>query len=70
MGVWGNHTEGQSHCVVGTDNRLGGRQAAERLIAAGARRLAFLGDTGPMEFAARLAGAQDKQTQKRRSRLS
>lgn len=59
MVVWGNHTEGQRHCVVGTDNRLGGRMAAERLIAGGARRLAFLGDTGPMEFAARFAGAQD-----------
>lgn len=59
MVVWGNHNEGQRHCVVGTNNRLGGRMAAERLIAAGARRLAFLGDTGPMEFAARFAGAQD-----------
>jgi DNA-binding LacI/PurR family transcriptional regulator len=59
MVVWGNHQEGQRHCVVGTDNRLGGRLAAERLIAAGATRLAFLGDTGPIEFAARFAGAQD-----------
>lgn len=59
MVVWGNHTEGQRHCVVGTDNRLGGRLAAERLVAAGATRLAFLGDTKPMEFAARFAGAQD-----------
>ncbi|OBV11754.1 LacI family DNA-binding transcriptional regulator [Erythrobacter dokdonensis] len=59
MVVWGNHKEGQRHCVVGTDNRLGGRLAAERLIAAGARRLAFLGDTGPIEFAARFAGAED-----------
>jgi DNA-binding LacI/PurR family transcriptional regulator len=59
MVVWGNHQEGQRHCVVGTDNRLGGRLAAERLIAAGARRIAFLGDTGPMEFAARFAGAAD-----------
>lgn len=59
MVVWGNHQEGQRHCVVGTDNRLGGRLAAERLIAGGARRLAFLGDTGPIEFAARFAGAQD-----------
>jgi DNA-binding LacI/PurR family transcriptional regulator len=59
MVVWGNHTEGQRHCVVGTDNRLGGRLAAERLIAAGARRLAFLGDTTAMEFAARFAGASD-----------
>ena len=59
MVVWGNHQQGQHHCVVGTDNRLGGRLAAERLVAAGARRIAFLGDTGPMEFAARFAGAQD-----------
>lgn len=59
MVVWGNHQEGQRHCVVGTDNRLGGRLAAERLIAAGARRLAFLGDNTAMEFAARFAGAAD-----------
>lgn len=59
MVVWGNHTQGQRHCVVGTDNRLGGRMAAERLIAAGARSLAFLGDTAPIEFAARFAGAND-----------
>lgn len=59
MVVWGNHNEGQRHCVVGTDNRLGGRIAAERLIAAGAKRIAFIGDPTAMEFAARLAGAQD-----------
>lgn len=59
MVVWGNHQEGQRHCVVGTDNRLGGRLAVEQLIAGGAKRIAFLGDTGPMEFAARYAGAQD-----------
>lgn len=58
MVVWGNHREGQRHCVVGSDNRLGGRLAAERLIAAGATELAFLGDTRPMEFAARFAGAR------------
>ncbi len=59
MVVWGNHQEGQRHCVVGADNRLGGRLAAERLIAAGAKRIAFLGDTTPFEFAARFAGARD-----------
>lgn len=59
MVVWGNHTQGQRHCVVGTDNRLGGRMAAERLIASGASSLAFLGDTAPIEFAARYAGARD-----------
>jgi DNA-binding LacI/PurR family transcriptional regulator len=59
MVVWGNHQEGQRHCVVGTDNRLGGKLAAERLIAAGARKLAFLGDTEAIEFAARFAGARE-----------
>lgn len=59
MVVWGDHAQGQRHCVVGTDNRLGGRLAAERLIAAGAQRLAFLGDTTAIEFASRCAGAQD-----------
>ena len=59
MVVWGNHQEGQRHCVVGTDNRLGGKLAAERLIASGAENLAFLGDTQPIEFAARFAGAKE-----------
>ncbi|NJM49554.1 MAG: LacI family transcriptional regulator [Sphingomonadales bacterium] len=59
MVVWGNHQEGQRHCVVGTNNRLGGKLAAERLIAAGATNIAFLGDTDPIEFAARFAGAQE-----------
>ncbi|ABC62942.1 LacI family DNA-binding transcriptional regulator [Erythrobacter litoralis] len=59
MVVWGNHQEGQRHCVVGTDNRLGGKLAAERLIAAGATSLAFLGDTDPIEFAARFGGAKE-----------
>lgn len=59
MVVWGNHQQGQRHCVVGTDNYLGGKLATERLIASGATRIAFMGDTEPMEFAARYAGACD-----------
>lgn len=59
MVVWGNYQEGQRHCVVGTDNRLGGQLAAERLFAAGATSLAFLGDTAPIEFGARFAGARE-----------
>ena len=58
MVVWGQHREGQRHCVVGTDNLLGGKLAAERLIAAGAKRLAFVGDINAPEFAARYAGAR------------
>lgn len=59
MVVWGNRQEGQRHCVVGTDNRLGGKLAAERLIAAGATGIAFLGDVSAIEFAARHAGARE-----------
>lgn len=59
MVVWGNYCEGQRHCVVGTDNRLGGRLAAERLIAGGARHIYFVGDTAAVEFSARHAGALD-----------
>ena len=59
MVVWGNHAEGQRHCVVGTDNRLGGRLATERLIESGARPIYFLGDTSAVEFAARYAGSLD-----------
>ena len=58
MVVWGQHREGQRHCVVGSDNLLGGKLAAERLVAAGARSLAFVGDTNAPEFAARFAGAR------------
>ena len=58
MVVWGQHREGQRHCVVGSDNLLGGKLAAEKLIAGGARKLAFVGDTNAPEFAARFSGAK------------
>ncbi|RVQ68808.1 LacI family transcriptional regulator [Croceicoccus ponticola] len=57
--AWGTYRPGQIHCVVGTDNRAGGRMAAERLIAGGARKLVFLGDTTGIEIAERLDGARD-----------
>lgn len=56
--VWGSHREGQVHCTVGTDNLLGGRLAAQRLIDRGARRLAFFGDTRGPELQERLDGAR------------
>lgn len=55
--VWGNYRDGQAHCVVGTDNEIGGRLGAKHLIASGARRLAFLGDTTGIEIAMRHRGA-------------
>ena len=59
MVVWGGHFAGQQHCSVGTDNVAGGRIAAQHLLARGARKIAFFGDTQGPEIAARLAGAQE-----------
>ncbi len=42
--AWRGHAGTQAHCSVGTDNLLGGRMAGEHLLAAGARRITFLGD--------------------------
>ena len=56
--VWGTHQPGQVHCSVGTDSLVGGRKAAEHLLAQGRRKLAFFGETSGIEIAQRLAGAQ------------
>ncbi|MFC3175339.1 LacI family DNA-binding transcriptional regulator [Novosphingobium bradum] len=56
--VWGTHRAGQHHCSVGTDSFVGGRLAAEHLLARGARHLAFFGETTGIEIAERLAGAR------------
>lgn len=57
MVVWGQYRPDQTHCVIGTDNELGGRLAARKLIESGARRLAFLGATAGIEIAIRFEGA-------------
>ncbi|MEJ2456596.1 MAG: substrate-binding domain-containing protein [Novosphingobium sp.] len=57
--VWGSSRPGQVHCAVGTDNGTAGRMAAERLLAGGSTRLAFLGETTGMEIADRFAGVRD-----------
>lgn len=56
MVVWGAHKPGMSYSVVGVDNRLGGRLAAERLIGRGRRKLAFIGDPTLPEVRPRYAG--------------
>lgn len=56
--VWGSNRPGQVHCTVGSDNFLGGKLAAERLLASGKHNLAFFGDTTAPEIADRLAGAR------------
>lgn len=57
--VWGSALPGQVHCAVGVDNRLGGRLAAERLIARGCRRLAFFGEIRTLELIERHRGVCD-----------
>jgi DNA-binding LacI/PurR family transcriptional regulator len=54
--AWGGHHPDQAHCSVGTDNLLGGRMAGEHLLAAGARRIAFLGDLRTPEIRQRFEG--------------
>jgi DNA-binding LacI/PurR family transcriptional regulator len=54
--VWGEQAPGDGPVTVGTDNEAGGRLAAQHLADRGRRRLAFFGDVGVPEFAARHAG--------------
>jgi DNA-binding LacI/PurR family transcriptional regulator len=56
--VWGANRTGQVHCSVGTNNAEGGRLAAQQLIDKGCRRIAFVGDPAPPEFADRLQGCK------------
>ncbi len=57
--VWGGNAAGQAYCTVGTDNRLGGRLAAQHLVERGAKRIAFLGDPRAFEIGQRLEGARE-----------
>lgn len=56
--VWGSYKAGQVHCAVGTDNRAGGRMAAEYLLQKGHRSIVFAGDTTGIEIAERYRGAR------------
>jgi len=57
--VWGSTMPGQRHCAVGVDNAHGGRLVGERLIAGGATRIAFMGETRTLEIAERYRGVCD-----------
>jgi DNA-binding LacI/PurR family transcriptional regulator len=63
MGVpliaWGEPVPGLKVPVIGSDNRQGGRLAAEHLVASGRRRLLFLGDAAHPEVAGRLQGVRE-----------
>lgn len=59
MVVWGAELEGHSYTSIGSDNRLGGRIAAEHLLAQGCRKIAFFGDPTVPEVEHRLQGFRD-----------
>lgn len=59
MIVWGEPVPGLDVAVIGSDNRGGGKLAAEHLVATGRRRLLFLGDPQHPEVAARLEGFRE-----------
>ncbi len=58
--VWGALSSSHSYITVGSDNRMGGRQAGERLISLGRRKLVFLGDSDHAETADRLLGFRER----------
>ncbi len=59
MVVWGAHSEGDAHVVVGSDNRQGGALVAEHFIALGRSRPVFIGDPSHPEILERLSGFVD-----------
>ncbi len=58
MVTWGAVRDDEPN-VIGSDNRLGGRIAAEHIVALGRRRVLFLGDASHPEVASRLDGVRD-----------
>jgi len=56
MVVWGAPGADDAHVVVGSDNRLGGTNAAERFVSLGRHHPVFLGDTAHAEMAERYTG--------------
>lgn len=56
---WGEPVPGLPVPVIGSDNRLGGRLAADHLVATGRKRLLFLGDAEHPEVAGRLEGVRE-----------
>lgn len=57
--AWGEPVPGLNVTVIGSDNRQGGRLAAEHLVASGRKRLLFLGDSRHPEVAGRLEGVRE-----------
>lgn len=57
--AWGAPVPGLNIPVIGSDNRQGGRLAAEHMVSGGRRRLLFLGDAQHPEVADRLEGVRE-----------
>ena len=57
--AWGEPVPGLNVPVIGSDNRQGGRLAAEHLVVGGRKRLLFLGDAQHPEVAGRLEGVRE-----------
>jgi DNA-binding LacI/PurR family transcriptional regulator len=57
--AWGEPVPGLNVPVIGSDNRQGGRLAAEHLVSSGRKRLLFLGDAQHPEVAGRLEGVRE-----------
>ncbi len=59
MVVWGAGLKGDSHVVVGSDNRLGGAVVADHFFSLGRRRPVFIGNPSHPEIYERLNGFVD-----------
>lgn len=70
MVVWGAEDAHGQHITVGSDNHRSGMLAAERFVALGRKRPAFLGDSAHAEVAARLAGFSEALRKRRLKTLS
>ncbi|OFC72155.1 LacI family transcriptional regulator [Alteromonas confluentis] len=57
--VWGDSNTQSNYPIIGSNNRLGGKLAAQHLIENGHTRLVFLGDTGHAEMNERYQGYLD-----------
>ncbi len=57
--AWGGQRAGEHYCIVGSDNRLGGRLVGERFRKLGRKRAAFLGPHGHLEMDLRRKGFAD-----------
>jgi DNA-binding LacI/PurR family transcriptional regulator len=59
MVVWGARSEGDSHVVIGSDNRLGGALVADHFVSLGRRHPVFIGNPSHPEIFERLNGFVD-----------